>query len=90
VILDGVFYVDQQRSDPASRSFVMPVCGAVLSPFMPSCLVRSCLLRSLLRSLLPALLPALPLSLRLTTLRCQDYLAEKLAQWPDFSDQLET
>ena len=72
----------------------MPVCGAVLSPFMPSCLVRSCLLRyllrSLLRSLLPALLPALPLSLRLTTLRCQDYLAEKLAQWPDFSDQLET
>jgi hypothetical protein len=82
VILDGVFYVDQQRSDPASRSFVMPVCGAVLSPFMPSCLVRSCLLRSLL--------PALPLSLRLTTLRCQDYLAEKLAQWPDFSDQLET
>jgi hypothetical protein len=82
VILDGVFYVDQQRSDPASRSLVMPVCGAVLSPFMPSCLVRSCLLRSLL--------PALPLSLRLTTLRCQDYLAEKLAQWPDFSDQLET
>jgi hypothetical protein len=82
VILDGVFYVDQQRSDPASKRFVMPVCGAVLSSFMPSCLVRSCLLRSLL--------PALPLSLRLTTLRCQDYLAEKLAQWPDFSDQLET